>query len=86
MSHVFSFQIIRVFAPPERHAGMLSSARVFLLLVNLIIVIALGAGLYYLVEVPSRNYLRRVGFWRKKEAMTIPVFTRKRGEETGKMG
>ncbi|HEY2342726.1 MAG TPA: hypothetical protein VGH90_06840 [Chthoniobacteraceae bacterium] len=59
MSHYLTFQILRRILPATRFVDRSFFVRVTVLLANLGIVLGVAAILYYLVEGPGRNLIRR---------------------------
>jgi peptidoglycan/LPS O-acetylase OafA/YrhL len=59
MTHAVSQKILKILLPMERFTHSSSVVRFFVLFAYLATIIGMAAGLYYAVEVPSRNVLRR---------------------------
>jgi peptidoglycan/LPS O-acetylase OafA/YrhL len=63
MTHGISQKVIKVILPSEHYTHASLPVRLSLLAVNAVLILAPAAALYYFVEVPSRNFLRRLAAW-----------------------
>ena len=61
MSHAAAQRILKTALPAERFAGASPGLRAAVFLVNVLFILGGMAALYYLVEVPARNWMRRFG-------------------------
>jgi peptidoglycan/LPS O-acetylase OafA/YrhL len=68
MSHALAQKIIKIVLPSEHYVDSSLTIRLLLLSVNILLVLLFAAALYYMVEIPSRNYLRRLTFSRSRVA------------------
>ena len=66
MSHRLAHKVVKIALPAEKYSHSSISIRTSVLFVHFLVIAAFAIGLYYLVEVPSRNLLRRIAsrFWR----------------------
>lgn len=62
MSHSLVLRVDKILLPVERYAGHPLPARLFVWAVEIAVLLLSAAGLYYLVEVPSRTWMRRFRF------------------------
>lgn len=60
MSHGIAIKLIKVLLPSAHYIHCSLAFRLLVFLANLTIIFAMAAGLYYLVEIPARNYLRKI--------------------------
>ena len=63
MTHAPTQKVLKILLPAERYVNSACWIRVALIVANAIVILACAAGLYYLVELPARNYMRRVATW-----------------------
>ncbi len=61
MSHALAQKVVKVALPAEWFAGAALPSRVAVTAAHLALILGMAAALYYLVEIPARNYLRRWG-------------------------
>lgn len=73
MSHSFAAQFFRFVAPEEKYLHAPLSMRLVLVAAHLAAVIAIAAALYYAVEVPCRNWMRRLFIARQKHTEARPL-------------
>jgi len=66
MSHGIVQKVLKVVMPVERYQNTSLALRLIIVLVNILIMLLAAAVLYYVVEVPARNYLRNAALLSKR--------------------
>ncbi|MCE9542539.1 MAG: hypothetical protein K8R38_03345, partial [Verrucomicrobia bacterium] len=60
MSHAIAQKLIKVFLPSEHYAHATLEIRALVLFTNMALILLGAVLLYYLVEIPARNLMRRM--------------------------
>jgi len=60
MSHAIAQKVLKVVLPPRQYMTSPLFVRLLLLFANGLLILLFAVGLYYAVEIPARNYLRRM--------------------------
>jgi peptidoglycan/LPS O-acetylase OafA/YrhL len=66
MSHGIALKFVKIFLPATRYVHSSLAVRGLVFLGNLLIIFAMMACLYYLIEIPGRNFLRKIRFARNQ--------------------
>jgi peptidoglycan/LPS O-acetylase OafA/YrhL len=60
MSHALAEKVLKILLPPERLIGLHLPLRLGMICAYLLSVLGLASILYYAVEIPARNRLRKL--------------------------
>ena len=73
MSHAIAQKLIKILLPPEKYIHSSLNIRLLLLFANVLLILIIATGLYYAVEIPARNFLRRVTVaWSRRNQSPVP--------------
>ena len=64
MSHAVTLKVIKIILPAERYVNAPLVIRLMVLCSNLVLILFVAAVLYYIVEIPARNFMRKVSISR----------------------
>jgi peptidoglycan/LPS O-acetylase OafA/YrhL len=65
MSHGIAQKLLKVVLPAEHYVNSPFVVRVLLFSVNILLILLFAVALYYIVEIPSRRYLRQIAVSRQ---------------------
>ena len=59
MSHALSQRLLQIWLPPQNYTDANIAVKLAVVLADIVVIVGLATALYYLVEVPARNFMRR---------------------------
>jgi peptidoglycan/LPS O-acetylase OafA/YrhL len=75
MSHAIVWKLLKIALPSERYMASPLLLRLFVLFANATLIFLFAAGLYHAIEIPARNYMRRMARWWSDRAVEPKVGT-----------
>jgi peptidoglycan/LPS O-acetylase OafA/YrhL len=71
MTHAIAQKVIKILLPTEHYVNSPLIIRLLILSANILLILLFAVALYYAVEVPSRNYLRRITVSKPRRATEL---------------